>query len=204
MNIKLQGLLNAAEFIQGHHGDRALSQVLQGCDPAVRDRYMSGIAIEWHPMEEFVQFLRVADEQLGKGDGQLAIDAGAAGARKNLRGTFKQALLWVANPEFVLKRVAALWRQFNDRGEMRVNEFRDGFTEIEVVGVDTPQYLFCCTLTGWAREVGRAAGRPRARVQHATCRDRGDARCTWQLEWEPVGAGVSTPPAGLAGGSGQA
>ncbi|MFW5925190.1 MAG: hypothetical protein ACOC9T_01935 [Myxococcota bacterium] len=190
MNVKLQGLLNAAELIEQRYGPEALARVLQRCNEEVDARYRAGIAIEWHPMEELVEFLRVADDELGRGDGGLAIEAGAAGARKNLQGTFKQAFLWLANPGFALRRVAALWRQFNDRGEMRINELRDGFTEIEILDVDTPHYLFCCTITGWAMEVARASGRPKAKVHKELCRAKGDARCLWKLEWAPLGAGA--------------
>jgi hypothetical protein len=189
MNVKLQGLFNAAEFIEQRYGPQELAAVFQACSPQVRDRHATGIAIEWHPMGELVEFLRVADERLGTGDGEIAIEAGAAAARKNLRGAFTKALLWIARPDFLLKRIAALWSQFNDEGAMRATTVSDGLIEIEVTGVSTPDFLFCCVLTGWIREVGHSAGRPQARVSHVQCRGRGDARCLWRGEWEPLGEG---------------
>jgi hypothetical protein len=189
VQVKLQGLFNAAEYIEQTYGQQPLAEVLGRCAPGVRDRYVTGIAIEWHPMEELVELLRVADGLLGKGDGALAVEAGAAAAHKNLKGAFTKAVLWVTRPDFLVKRIAALWSQFNDEGAMKVNRVSDGGIELEVTGVSTPDYLFCCVLTGWLRQVGHSAGRPNARIQHARCRGKGDSRCIWTAEWEPLGSG---------------
>jgi hypothetical protein len=190
MNVKLQGLLNAVEFVEKRYGQQALAEVLAGCSEQARQRCAVGIAIEWHPMDELVEFLRVADAHLGKGDGGVAVEAGAAAAEKNLRGMFKRAVLWFANPEFLLKRIASIWRQFNDEGEMSVTSVKDGFVELEVRGVGQADYLFCCVLTGWMRQVSTSAGRPRARIDHYECRGQGDAHCRWRAEFEPLS---STP-----------
>jgi hypothetical protein len=190
MNVKLQGLLNAVEFVEKRYGQQALAEVLAECGEQVRQRCAVGIAIEWHPMDELVEFLRVADAHLGKGDGGLAVEAGAAAAEKNLRGMFKRAVLWLANAEFLLRRIAALFRQFNEEGEMTVASLQDGIVELEVKGVPQPDYLFCCVLTGWMRQVSISAGRPNARIDHYECRGRGDARCRWRAEFEPLS---STP-----------
>jgi hypothetical protein len=187
MNVKLQGLLNAVEFVEKRYGQQALAEVLAECSEQVRQRCAVGIAIEWHPMDELVEFLRVADAHLGKRDGGLAVEAGAAAAEKNLRGMFKRAVLWLANPEFLLKRIASIWQQFNDEGEMTVATVKDGCVELEVRGVGQADYLFCCVLTGWMRQVSISAGRPRARIEHYECRGRGDTRCRWRAEFEPLG-----------------
>jgi hypothetical protein len=190
MNVKLQGLLNAVEFVEKRYGQQALAEVLAECGEPVRQRCAVGIAIEWHPMDELVEFLRVADAHLGRGDGGLAVEAGAAAAEKNLRGMFQRAVLWLANAEFLLRRIATLFRQFNEQGEMTVASLQDGVVELEVKGVPNPHFLFCCVLTGWMRQVSISAGRPRARIDHYACRGRGDGRCRWRAEFEPL---TSTP-----------
>ena len=91
MNIKAQGLFNAAKWIEKELGQAALRDVLRACSPAVRDRYTTAIVINWHPLEEFVEFLEVAERLLGRGDGKLAEQVGAAGARENLRGAMVRA-----------------------------------------------------------------------------------------------------------------
>jgi len=186
MNVKAQGLLNAATWIEEHYGQPGLRDVLRACSPEVRDRYTSAIAINWHPMSELVEFLAVAERLLGRNDGKLAEEIGAAGAKVNMRGSFARLLFYVAKPEFLMKRIAQLWSQFNDAGSMELISIDDYSSVIEVKGVPDPQWLFCCTLTGWAREVVTAMGGHEARSRHIECRTRGAQRCVWKQTWTGV------------------
>jgi hypothetical protein len=181
MNIKAQGLFNAAKWIEKELGQAALRDVLRACSPAVRDRYTTAIVINWHPVEEFVEFLEVAERLLGRGDGKLAEAVGAAGARENLRGAIVRAAAFIANPEFMMKRVASLWSQFNDEGSMEIIKFDPEEMVVEVKGLETTHWLFCCTLTGWMAEVALHFGWKSASAKHVKCRSKGDARCLWEL-----------------------
>ncbi len=183
MQVKAQGLLNAVKWIEESYGQGALRDVIRACGPEVRERYTSAIAIEWHPVAEFVEFLAAADRLLGHGDGRVAEDIGAAGARVNLRGTALRMVFYAARPEFLMKRITQLWSRFNDEGSMNLLHFDDYSSTIEVRGVVTPHVLFCSTLTGWAREVVLAMGGTTPSVRHVECRARGDARCLWHLRW---------------------
>jgi hypothetical protein len=181
VNIKAQGLFNAAKWIERELGQAALRDVLRGCSPAVRDRYTSAIVINWHPVEEFVEVLEVAEKLLGRNDGKLAEAVGAAGARENLRGAMVRAATYLANPEFMVKRIASLWSQFNDEGTMEVLRFDPEEMAIEVKGLTKTHPLFCATLTGWATEVALHFGWKSASARHVRCRAKGEARCLWEL-----------------------
>ena len=183
MQIKAQGLLNAAEWIEEQYGQASLRDVIRACGPEVRDRYTSAIAINWHPMAEFVEFLEVADRLLGRGDGRIAEEIGAAGARKNMKGAMLRLAFYLSKPDFLMKRITQLWRQFNDEGSMELLHIDEFSSSIEVKGVTRPQWLFCCTLTGWSREVSNALGGQHPVVKHTDCRARGQSRCIWQLKW---------------------
>lgn len=183
MQVKAQGLLNAAKWIEESYGQAALRDVIRACGPEVRERYTSAIAIEWHPVAEFVEFLAAADRLLGRGDGRIAEDVGAAGARVNLRGSALRIVFYAARPEFLLKRITQLWRRFNSDGAMLLHSFDEYAASIEVRGVPDPQWLFCCSITGWAREIVVAMGGVAPNVRHVECRARGDARCIWALRW---------------------
>jgi hypothetical protein len=186
MNVKAQGLLNAATWLEQTYGQAALRDVVRACSPEVRDRYTSAISINWHPMSELVEFLGSAEKLLGTGDGKLAEEIGAAGARMNMRGSFARLLFYIAKPDFLMKRIAQLWSQFNDAGSMELLHIDDFSSSIEVKGVPEPSWLFCCTLTGWAREVVTAMGGQDARSRHIECRARGAKRCVWKQVWQGV------------------
>ena len=185
MQIKAQGLFNAAKWVEAEFGQPALRDVLRACSPAVRERYTSAIVINWHPVEEFVEFLEVAEKMLGRGDGRIAELVGAAGARENLKGPFARAALYLANPEFLMRRVAGLWSQFNDEGTMEINKFVPDEMQLEVKGVTKPYWLHCCSITGWAHEVAVHFGWRSIVAKHPRCRAKGDTRCVWDIRGVP-------------------
>ncbi len=183
MNVKAQGLLNAARWIQDTYGERALIDVLMKCSEPVRERVGSGIAINWHPIEEFVEFLGVAEQVIGRNDGRIAEQAGSFGARVNMKPAIVRISVYLLRPEFLMRRVMGLWSQFNDEGEMRVLAFDEEGAEAELISIRNPSWLFCCSVTGWARELAKTIGKDDATCKHVQCRGRGDARCLWELRW---------------------
>jgi hypothetical protein len=172
-------MLNAAKWIEESYGQSALRDVIRACSPAVRERYTSAIAINWHPVEELIELLTVADTTLGRGDGKVAEEIGAAGARANMKGVVIRFAFYVTKPELLMRRAAGLWRQFNDHGKMILVAIDDTSVKLEVTGVPDPNWLFCCVITGWCREVANAMGMRAARARHTRCRARGDERCLW-------------------------
>ena len=188
MQVKAQGLLNAAKYIEDEYGRDALGEVVRACSEPVRERYIAAIAINWHPMEEFVEFVEKADKMLGRGNLKLAEEVGAAGARANMKGTVIRIAVYIAKPEFFFRRVAGLWRQFNDEGEMLVHNLDEHAGTMEVRGVSTPHPVFCAVLSGWMREVATGIGIQNPHVRHRQCRTRGDAQCIWEARWTSIEA----------------
>jgi hypothetical protein len=183
VQIKAQGLLNAAKFIETQYGRDALGEVVRACSEPVRDRYISAIAINWHPIEEFLEFVQTADKILGDGKGKLIEEIGAAGARANLKGMAVRIAFYMAQPDFFFRRVAGLWHQFNDEGEMLTHAIAERSGAVEVAGISKPNAIFCGVLTGWIREVSTALGIQDPSPRHTECRARGDARCYWEIRW---------------------
>jgi hypothetical protein len=183
VNVKAQGLLNGAAWVREKFGEEALARVLAECTPAVRERCATAIAINWHPREELDQFMTAAERVLGKGDGAIPEAMGAASAKLNLRHMGLRLAFFLARPEFLMRRVAGVWRQFNEEGEMIVREFVAGRMLAEQVGIARPSFAICCSITGWLHEAGIAVGMRVLSTTHTECRARGDRRCVWLLEW---------------------
>ena len=187
MQVKAQGLFHAARFLEQQYGRDALRDVLRACSAPVRERYTSASSLEWHPLEELIELVQIADDTLGRGDGKLAEHAGAEAARANTKGLFR-FVAHVATPEFLMRRIAGMWRQFNDAGSMELLDIDDYACEIEVKDVPDPHAIFCAMLTGWIAEVTRAVGRVRPLVRHTQCRAKGATRCLWDAKWSGVAA----------------
>jgi len=185
MQIKAQGILNASTWIRSEFGQAALDRVLDRCGSGVRERCATAIAINWHPVEEFIDFLGSAEQVLGTGDGKLAEHLGEEGARSNLKGALVRMTFWLANPDFLMRRVAGLWQQFNDEGQMAILQADNAVRKIEVSGIAQPNWLFCCTITGWAHVTTQAAGVSNPLARHTECRARGGDRCVWEIQSRP-------------------
>ena len=193
VNVKAQGLLNAAKWLEDEYGRDALGAIVRACSPPVRERYTSAIAINWHPVAELVEFMGEADRQLGRGTGKLAEQIGAAGARANMRGTMLRLVFYVSKPEFLMKRVASFWRQFNDEGTMELVAIDRHSMQLEVIGVREPHALFCASITGWCREVVRASGAASPVSKHTSCIARGQGRCLWDVRYGLDGDEAAPP-----------
>ena len=191
MNVKAQGLLNGARWVEQTYGPGGLREVLDACSPETQARCSSAIAINWHPLEELLDFVAAAERVLPTSETWgIAEDIGAAGARANTKGFLIRSIIYISNPEFLLKRVAAAWRQFNDAGEMKLLKIhhRDegrgtnvGSAEIAVMGTNVKSPLFCRILSGWCLEIATAIGIDGPVVHHVECMAREHARCVWRV-----------------------
>src|SRR5438270_12897303 len=84
MNVKAQGLLNAAKHIEETYGRDALAEILRACGQPVRDTYTTATVINWHPVAELCEFCEIAEARLRKH--KLVEEIGSAGARANMKG----------------------------------------------------------------------------------------------------------------------
>jgi hypothetical protein len=182
--VKAQGLIHAAQWLEHTHGREAVARVLTRCSRDVNERYMSAIAIEWHPFEEFMEFLEKTEAEVGIGNGRTARLSGAYSAQQNTRGAVKRSLFYLATPEFLMRRITSLWSQFNDTGAMQLLEFTERKIVIEVSGLTTPHKLLCESVTGWVEVVSDAMGARGSKATHPECRARGDKRCIFVVDWD--------------------
>lgn len=188
VNVKTQALINAAGYVEEQHGREGLATLLQHCSPALRDRYMGAISIDWMPMSELVEVLEQVETVFGKGGESASRAIGARSARQNTRGLVARSLFYLASPNFLLRRIASLWSQFNDQGGMHLRHLDERSASIEVTGVPKPHRLFCATLTGWIQVISEAVGATGAKVEHTRCRARGHNQCLWAIQWDATQA----------------
>jgi hypothetical protein len=181
MKVKAQGLLNAAKYIEETFGREALGDVVRACSAPVRETYTSATVINWHPADELCEFVETAEARLSIAHKKLIEEIGAAGARSNMQGMLLRIAFYWGKPDYMMKRITSLWRQFNDEGEMALLDFDDRGGHVEVTGIRHPRESFCRLLTGWCEAVAAALGTENCTAQHVLCRARGDRRCVWRV-----------------------
>jgi hypothetical protein len=194
VNVKAQGLLHGADWLRLEYGEKGLEAVLARCGPQIRERCESAIAINWIPQEELAEFLTVADRELGAGDGKIAEALGSASARVNLRHLALRLAFFLGRPEFLMRRVAGVWRQYNEQGDMTVQEFGSGRMVAELSAMPKPDWFVCCSVTGWLHEAGLATGMQRLSTRHTDCRARDKSHCLWELRWDATKFPSMPPP----------
>jgi hypothetical protein len=182
-------LVSSVKWIEETYGKAALEDVARACSPEVRARLSSAIAIEWLPIREVVELATHADRLLGTGTGKLAESMGEAGARSSLRGPILRAVFYLGRPEFLIRKVTSIWRQYSDQGEMHVRSFEANRATFELTGTDEQYTIYCALLTGWFRELARATGIVAPSVRHTECLARGEARCFWEMRWAEIEEG---------------
>jgi hypothetical protein len=186
VRIKAQGVLNAVGWIGEQRGPAVLAEVMSHCSAATRATVDAGIAINWHPMEEFVELLEAAELEIGTGDGDVAREIGAAGARANLGRPLLRAAFFLARPATLMNRIAAAWSKYNDDGTMVVHEFDKKHMVVGLAGIPKPSWLFCCSITGWMEEIGRAFKIGDPFVVHSECRGREGNQCIWRVRFDEI------------------
>lgn len=78
---------------------RSCRRSLHSADPQGGERYMTGIAIEWHDGAEFEEFLGAAEKTIGGSAGSVATEIGAAGARRSMTGLIHRLAFYAPSPE---------------------------------------------------------------------------------------------------------
>jgi len=181
VKIKAQALLYAAKWLEETHGQAVLARVLRECQPAVRESYIEAIAINWHPLEEYIDFLTVSERIVGTGDGKIAEEMGEAAARANLRGVVLKVVQYIAKPDFLMRRIASLWRQFNEKGDFVLISADERAVRFEIAGLPEVYPLLCASIVGWSRAVATAIGVEAPIARHTSCRARGGAKCLFEV-----------------------
>ena len=194
MNVKAQGLLNAAAYVEEEYGRDMLGEILRACSAPVRETYTSSIAINWHPVEELCEFVDVAEAKLASPRGKLATQIGAAGARANMKGMLLRLAFYVGKPEYLMTRAAGMWRQFNDEGTMLLLAWEPRYAHVEVRGVRAPRETFCAIIAGWCYEMAVALGVGHVTVRHAECRAKGAGRCLFDVRGDFTGLKTGLDP----------
>ena len=164
MRTKAQGFVSSVKWVEETYGKAALQEVVRACSPEVRARIASAIAIEWIPVREVVEVTTHVNRILGTGTGKLAESIGEVGARASIRSPMLRFVFYVGRPEFLMRKCASFWRQYNDAGEMLVRSFEANNATFELTGADETYAIFC----GSSRD-GSASSRERPASRWRTC-----------------------------------
>ncbi len=133
----------------------------------------------WYSLEVLVAENEAIEKAIGVGEVRAAT---IFTAEYDLNTVYKM-FMRIASPSFVIGKVAQLWRQYYDVGELVVLTNRPGYLELELRDFPIQKDLYCTALCGYMQKTVELTNCKNGRVEHPSCRSRGDERCIYHATW---------------------
>jgi len=182
-NLKGAGWKATCEYLIKVGGSDALDRVKAALTPEDRAIFSKPILpITWLDYSAFMRFMLLADKVLGKGDMQIVKDASVYSAQQDLRGIYK-IFISFTSPEFIIKNVGVMWRQYYDSGSITVEGKQEKSGALKLVNFpDIPLHHDADQLP-YMEECLRLSGAKNVRGSHPKCIARGDDCCIFRFSW---------------------
>ncbi|MGA7617597.1 MAG: hypothetical protein WBX15_20720 [Thermoanaerobaculia bacterium] len=110
----------------------------------------------------------------------FAYRAGRAAAMDATR--IYRFLLIVTSPLTLLSKSASVWKTLYNRGDLRVEEKRDGFARLRLHDFPS-EPSGCARTTGWIERLAELTGAKAVRVEQTRCHAREGGDCEWEIHW---------------------
>lgn len=162
---------------QGHEREEALRLKL---GPEARQAYDQALPTDWLPIEVGAELMQKAAEVLFPGEADGLRRIGLRNARETLTGVYR-VFLKIPSIEFVLKRLANIWRTFFDQGQAAVVDYTGKHATLVVTEFpDYPTVLresICGFIIGLLELTG-------ARNVRVVKRDLDPRAWRWDIDWQ--------------------
>lgn len=182
--IKGNLLGRRAWFVRDRFGQAALDALAAAVPEASRRHLVdTPLTFAWYPFSVMMDIDRAIVEGPMRGELSRMFEFGSAIAKHDLPTLYK-VLFKLGSPAFIVKRLNIVARQYIRESSVRVEVPRDGHAEVTLTGRRFPLYFCTYGVSGWFHAALELSGARDATVEHATCAHRGDAACTWHLDWK--------------------
>ena len=181
-NIKGRVMLNARDFVVSRDGTDAWRRVLQRLAEEDRDAVASMIPAGWYPMALNDHVNRAIVDALGGGRNEPMEALGRYAAETDLR-TIHRLFLRMANPAFVLERLAEFWRRYQDSGTWTVTRQANNRVLARLEGWGSRDEATCVRLGAYSKHLFELVGARNVWLERRACEARGDAACVFAGGW---------------------
>jgi len=147
------------------------NKILDSLSPEFKAEIKKGIkAQEWYAFEYYIQFNRVIDRVLGKGDLQLIVDLGAFSAELALQGIYR-FFYKLGSPEFLMKNTAYIWKNYFINGEITLESIEPYKARVVVENTEIPSHEHCLAIVGWIKRALEICGGKEVAFKNIVCRE---------------------------------
>jgi hypothetical protein len=176
-------LIPNRSFVKESFGDAGWHRLLGELPPAHR-KILDGLIVPdtWYDRELHGAFHRTITSLWGAEQPDLSRRLGIRAARHHDR-FYLRPLLKLGGPVMLLKRAAALYREYFQGGELSLVESREAGGRLVLEDPEAASEFCAESLVGFMEELIRLAGREPVRVEHVVCRHQGAPHCEYEVEW---------------------
>jgi hypothetical protein len=181
--IKGRIILNARDFVLARDGKEGWRKVLQALPADERDTLAAMIPLGWYDMSLNDHVNRAIVDALGDAgsmDWMHALGRYAAG--EDLR-TIHRLFLRMANPAFVLERLAEFWGRYQDSGEWAIVRESDNRVTATLRGWGSRDEATCVRLAAYSKRLFELVGAKGVYLERRACEARGDPACVFAGGW---------------------
>jgi hypothetical protein len=183
--LKAVSVINANEYVLERFGPLALEKVKVALSAEDRQIIFARnlMPISWIDISLALRHLIAQDQVLGKGDFTFAEELMRHIALKQINGIYKMLLLF-SKPESLIEKAPQIWSRYFDTGKLTVESTQPGNATLKLT--DFPgiplhhEYLS----VPFIKELLTRSGARNCTCEHPTCIARGDAFCTFKLNWQ--------------------
>ncbi len=181
--IRLKGVAVRAtrEFVVERFGSTRWDELLAEL-PADTKKALGGRILDsgWVTMDHVNRFSLAVDRMLGKNDGALLQELGAAAAKVTFTGVYR-AFARLVDPKTILRRVNTMYKSYCDTGHFDTEIVGDD-TYLTLTELPTP-WSACQIMTGFMRQVVIQLNKE-STVEQVACQADGGARsCKWRIHY---------------------
>jgi hypothetical protein len=185
VQVKGTSISGRRQYMLKYHGQEKLFAVLaQLKDRDTAKRLETGILKSaWYPFDLLIDFTQTIDRVVGKGDGKLYRAMAAQTAEDDLSTVYKVFFKFL-QPMYIVQKAAQLWSAYYTSGKMLATKLAPGTIEFEIADFETPNWVHCESVLGWAERSIQLTGVKGVRAEHVECRSKGAPRCRMRVFWK--------------------
>jgi hypothetical protein len=174
---------DAREFVVARGGMESWQRLrasLSELDRALLDEV---IAVGWYDLGTHIRVLEAMPNALGL-DTHTAMHEFARVAAQTHVSKVHRVLLRLANPAFILEKTGEYWGRFYDSGEWTITREGPKRAHGDLQGFAQPSAIVCAFVTSYIEFLFARVGARDVKSAHPRCRVRGDAVCTFVVDWK--------------------
>jgi len=136
---------------------------------------------DWYELGLWQRCLEQLQALFGANHPEIIDRFAAFEAERDLH-TVQRLFLRMMNPAAVVEKVGEYWNRFCDFGQWEVTRLPKGATAV-LRDYPLPHALYCRELAGYFKRTLELVGARNVRVEHRSCRARGDETCAFEGTW---------------------